>query len=103
MSAKDTLRVSFIEQTTDLFESEIICLVRPYDAGLEIHYVQHIHRAREIPSEPWGEKRHRIPLSPILVATIQTGVMRELWSKFCMKVVFASQDLMASLNRHSGQ
>jgi hypothetical protein len=94
---KETLRVSFLEHEDDAFQSEIVCLVRSYDNGLEINYVYHVHRSREIPSAPWEEKRHRVPLSPIVAAIIQSGVMHELWSKFCMKVVAAPSDLLTKL------
>ena len=91
---KNVLRVSFLERDDAEAQVEIVCLVRSIEEGLEINYIQHIYRSREITADPWKEKRIRLPLTPSLVSSIHSGVMHQLWSKFVTKVVSVRPELL---------
>jgi len=94
-SHKNVLRVSFLERDDKTAQVEIVCLVRAIEEGLEIQYVQHIYRNREITADPWQERRIRLPLVASMVSSIHSGVMHQLWSKFVTKIVPVDPELLS--------
>lgn len=81
----NVIRVSFVSESTNTFESEIVCEVEVTDAlGLKVWYLHHVIRNRPVGSGAWEPDqllRHHV-VSPALRALIRTSVMNEVASTF---------------------
>ena len=82
-----TLRVSFFCHETPLSRSDIVCNVRAAEDGLEIEYLYHDQQMRAISGSAWQPPQEaQMKLTPILMAEIEIGVMRELWATFKRRI-----------------
>ena len=95
---KDTLRITFSPEgeshVPHRYEAEIVCFLQIVDTGLEITYSHHVFRSRESTIGPFSDEViRRMPLTPSLIAILETGVFHEFWSTFTRTVRLSTTPL----------